>query len=76
MAMHQRRPAPSGIQPYISQILEAEATPARGDHIVEEMRPEARERPKAGSKRMDRDHGGAHALNRCGGSRFWLQFRR
>ena len=32
---------------HLSQILEAEATLARGDHIVEEMRREARERRKA-----------------------------
>ena len=33
-----------GIRLYISQILEAEATLASGDDIVEEMRREARER--------------------------------
>jgi hypothetical protein len=33
-----------GIRLYISQILEAEATLARGDKIVEEMRREAGER--------------------------------
>jgi predicted transcriptional regulator len=36
-----------GIRLYISRILEAEATLARGDHIVEEMQREARERRKA-----------------------------
>jgi hypothetical protein len=36
-----------GIRLYISQILEAEATLARGDHIIEEMRREARERRAA-----------------------------
>ncbi|MGA9160999.1 MAG: hypothetical protein WB297_09080 [Actinomycetota bacterium] len=36
-----------GIRLYISQILEAEETLARGDHIVDEMRREARERRKA-----------------------------
>ena len=36
-----------GIRLYISQILEAEETLARGDHIVEEMQREARERRKA-----------------------------
>ena len=36
-----------GIRLYISQILEAEATLAQGDHIVEEMRREARERREA-----------------------------
>jgi hypothetical protein len=36
-----------GIRLYISQILEAEATLASGDHIVEEMRREARERREA-----------------------------
>ena len=35
-----------GIRLYISQILEAEATLAGGDHIVEEMRRGARERRK------------------------------
>jgi len=39
-----------GIRLYISQILEAESTLARGDHIVEEMRREARERSKAGEQ--------------------------
>ena len=33
-----------GIRLYISQILEAEATLASGDHIIEGMRREARER--------------------------------
>ena len=36
-----------GIRLYISQILDAEATLAGGDHIVEEMQREARERRKA-----------------------------
>jgi hypothetical protein len=36
-----------GIRLYISQILGAEETLARGDHIVEEMQREARERRKA-----------------------------
>lgn len=36
-----------GIRLYISQILEAEATLAGGDRIVEEMQREARERRKA-----------------------------
>ena len=36
-----------GIRLYISQILEGEETLARGDHIVEEMQREARERRKA-----------------------------
>jgi hypothetical protein len=40
-----------GIRLYISQILEAEETLARGDHIVEEMRREARERRKAGEQK-------------------------
>jgi hypothetical protein len=39
-----------GIRRNISQILEAEATLARGDHIVEEMGREARERRKAGEQ--------------------------
>ena len=39
-----------GIRRYISQILEAEATLARGDHIVEEMGREARERRKTGEQ--------------------------
>jgi hypothetical protein len=39
-----------GIQLYISQILEAEATLARGDQIVEEMSREARECRKAGEQ--------------------------
>jgi len=37
-----------GIRLYISQILEAEATLAQGDRIVEEMQREARERRQAG----------------------------
>jgi hypothetical protein len=37
-----------GIRLYISQLLEAEETLARGDHIVEEMRREAGERPQGG----------------------------
>jgi predicted transcriptional regulator len=36
-----------GIRLYISQILEAEETLARGDQIVEGMRHEARERDEA-----------------------------
>ena len=36
-----------GIRLYISQILEAEATLAGGDQIVEEMQREAREHHKA-----------------------------
>jgi predicted transcriptional regulator len=36
-----------GIRLYISQILEAEATLAQGDDIVEGMRREARERREA-----------------------------
>jgi len=39
-----------GIRLYISQILDAEATLAGGDHIVEEMRREAQERRKAGEQ--------------------------
>ena len=39
-----------GIRLYISQILEAEATLARGDDIIEEMRHEAVERSKPGEK--------------------------
>jgi hypothetical protein len=39
-----------GIRLYISKILEAEATLASGDHIVEEMQREARERRKAGDQ--------------------------
>jgi predicted transcriptional regulator len=42
-----------GIRLYISQILEAEETLARGDHIVEGMQSEARERRKAGGNRTD-----------------------
>ena len=42
-----------GIRLYISQILEAEETLARGDHIVEGMQREARERRKAGGKKTD-----------------------
>jgi len=41
---------PSGTRLYISQILEAEETLARGDHIVEEMRREALERREAGEQ--------------------------
>ena len=37
----------SSIRLYISQILEAEATLARGDHIIDEMRREARGRREA-----------------------------
>ena len=43
-----------GIRLYISQILEAEATLARGDHIVEEMGREASERRKAGEPESGR----------------------
>lgn len=39
-----------GIRLYISQILEAEETLARGDHIVEEMGREARERRNTGEQ--------------------------
>jgi hypothetical protein len=39
-----------GIRLYISQILEAEATLASGDHIVEEMQRGARERRKVEQK--------------------------
>jgi hypothetical protein len=39
-----------GIRLYISQLLEAEATLAGGDDIVEKMRREARERRKAGEQ--------------------------
>ena len=39
-----------GIRPYIFQILEAEATLARGDRIIEEMRHEAIERSEPGEK--------------------------
>jgi hypothetical protein len=39
-----------GIRLYLSQILEAEATLAGGDQIVEEMQREARERRKAGGQ--------------------------
>ena len=39
-----------GIRLYISQILEAEATLARGDQIVEEMSREARECRKVGEQ--------------------------
>jgi hypothetical protein len=40
-----------GIRLYISQILEAEETLARGDHIVQEMRREGRE---AGEQEIER----------------------
>jgi hypothetical protein len=43
-----------GIRLYISQVLEAEETLARGDHIVEEMRREARERREAGEQQKGR----------------------
>jgi hypothetical protein len=43
-----------GIRLYISQILEAEATLARGDHIIDEMRREARDRREA----EEREDGG------------------
>ncbi len=36
-----------GIRLYISQLLEAEATLAHGDDIIDEMRREARERREA-----------------------------
>jgi hypothetical protein len=39
-----------GIRLYISQILEAEETLARGDHIVDGMRREARDRRRAGEQ--------------------------
>ena len=39
-----------GIRLYISQLLEAEATLAGGDDIVEKMRREAHERRKAGEQ--------------------------
>ena len=39
-----------GIRLYISQILEAEETLARGDHIVKEMGREARERRNTGEQ--------------------------
>jgi hypothetical protein len=39
-----------GIRLYISQILEAENTLARGDAIVEEMRREARTQREAGEE--------------------------
>ena len=42
-----------GIRLYISQILDAEATLAGGDHIVEEMRREAQERRKAGEQESE-----------------------
>ena len=42
-----------GIRLYISQILEAEATLASGDQIVEEMQREARERRKAEDQQED-----------------------
>ncbi len=40
-----------GIRLYISQILGAEETLARGDHIIDEMHREAREPAKPGSKK-------------------------
>ena len=40
-----------GIRLYISQILEAEATLARGDRIIEEMRHDATERGKPGEEK-------------------------
>jgi hypothetical protein len=43
-----------GIRLYISQILEAEATLARGDYIIDEMRREARDRREA----EEREDGG------------------
>ncbi len=43
-----------GIRLYISQILEAEATLARGDKIVEEMRREAQAHRKAGDDKDER----------------------
>ena len=39
-----------GIRLYTSQLLDAEATLAGGDHIVEEMRREAKERRRAGEQ--------------------------
>jgi predicted transcriptional regulator len=44
-----------GIRLYISQVLEAEATLARGDHIIEEMRREARSAARRRSKRTEAD---------------------
>jgi hypothetical protein len=43
-----------GIRLYLSQILEAEATLAGGDQIVEEMQREARQRRKAGEQESGR----------------------
>jgi predicted transcriptional regulator len=43
-----------GIRLYISQILEAEATLASGDKIVEKMRQEAHERSKMGDEKDGR----------------------
>jgi len=43
-----------GIRLYISQVLEAEETLARGDHIVEGMQREARERRKADKQEDER----------------------
>ena len=43
-----------GIRLYLSQILEAEATLARGDNIVEEMRREAIERRKTEEQENER----------------------
>ena len=40
-----------GIRLYISQILEAEETLARGDHIVEEMQPRGPRAPQGGGAR-------------------------
>ena len=39
-----------GIRLFISQVLEAEETLARGDHIVERMGREARERRNTGEQ--------------------------
>jgi predicted transcriptional regulator len=39
-----------GIRLYISQVLAAEETLARGDEIIEEMRREARARREAGEE--------------------------
>ena len=44
-----------GIRLYISQILEAEETLARGDHIVEEMGARPASAARRRSKRTDAD---------------------
>ena len=48
-----------GIRLYISQILEAEETLARGDHIVEEMRRE----PASAARRRTRGRGSRPRAN-------------